>query len=262
MDPELRAGFALAMRALGEPVFLGATAGLRHALEVGEVTAAEVSAFRAALPDGCELHALSPEEEAIYELRATRTLSGEPCGMLSMGGRSMQIGHGEPAAVCSLPFAAFSGRDVLASAESAWPARVEACRLMYEERCRAERQRQGLPLLRGRFLAVTDMHAVADFAGLGPATLSAEKLVPQLRAAVEAAVAELERSGGHCEKPTRIARVIAAEVVLRLLFAPDAEINFPSSLTVSWTVGYFAGGDHGREAPSEPGSGQCCLAPC
>ena len=102
------------------PIFVGATAGLRHALKQGKVTRENVDEFqvRACLcfnpgslrsSTHCwtgsqavvrskvsgEFRILSGEEEGLAELRAVRHVLADPTvGLVSGGGRSMQLGHG------------------------------------------------------------------------------------------------------------------------------------------------------------------------
>ena len=99
------------------PIILGATGGVREAIDTGKVTAKDVAAFRAALleefgPDRRVAFRLLPgEEEAALELSAARFVAGaviprlnpglaDPesaaqVGVFSAGGMSAQVAHGQ-----------------------------------------------------------------------------------------------------------------------------------------------------------------------
>lgn len=72
--------FAKGVHLLGQPCFIGATAGLRHALEHGTVSAADLSALQALLPPDCVVQVLSPLEEAKFECLAMRQVCGQSEG--------------------------------------------------------------------------------------------------------------------------------------------------------------------------------------
>lgn len=220
-----------------EPVvLLGATAGVRHALETGEIMQADLDALTEALPLGCKLWVLTPAEEAHYELCATRALSGESSGMLSMGGRSMQIGSGSSA--YSLPFAAFFGHDEMIALSGTWRERFGACREKYAALCVAVREQQTLPQFRGRFVCITDTLHVARFANLLDETLDADAVVRALGVRLSESAAQLTDKQISREESLELARVLAVEAVVGQLFAPEAELYFPN-LSVSWTAGFF-----------------------
>ena len=86
-SPEGCEAFAASLDLLPSPSFVGATAGVRHALETGAVTDADVAALRGMLPVGCVLCILSPLDEAFYELRALHKhvpKEDAECAMISM----------------------------------------------------------------------------------------------------------------------------------------------------------------------------------
>lgn len=233
---------------LGAPTFIGATAGLRYAMEQKVVAAEDIDALHYLLPKQCELRLLSPEDEARYELLATRALTSDPCGgMLSMGGRSMQIGWGSAAApnLQSLPFAAFVGVEQLAASAGTWSERISACRERYQDLCAAAQERQGLPLLSGMFFCVTDTLDVAEWAGLTNHNLSAARLVAHLGARLDTISRELHPEENKRRVLLEIARAIAVETVAARLFSPDAEFAF-MDLQVSWTFGFFLDNENSR----------------
>jgi len=107
-----REAFAAALRGLPSPPFIGATAGMRHAMSTGVVTEDHVDALRALLPAGAVLAVLSPLDEARHELRALRQCyPDQSAAMISLGGKSMQLGR--EGSLASLPFAMHLGSDML-----------------------------------------------------------------------------------------------------------------------------------------------------
>ena len=69
--PEGRSMFAKFIETLPKPCFIGATAGVRYAIEQSkELKEEDVEALRRLLPDGCVLSVLTGEEEGRYELRS------------------------------------------------------------------------------------------------------------------------------------------------------------------------------------------------
>jgi len=108
-----RAAFAAAVSKLpSDDIFVGATAGVRHALDSGAASPADIEALRTLLPAGASLELLSPLDEARFELAALRRQRpGCSAAMLSMGGKSMQLGS--EGRLVSLPFAMHLGHDLL-----------------------------------------------------------------------------------------------------------------------------------------------------
>ena len=108
-----RSAFAAAVSKLpSDDIFVGATAGVRHALDSGAASPADIEALRTLLPAGASLELLSPLDEARFELAAVRRQRpGCSAAMLSMGGKSMQLGS--EGRLVSLPFAMHLGHDLL-----------------------------------------------------------------------------------------------------------------------------------------------------
>lgn len=225
------AAFARGIGLLGGPCFVGATAGLRHALETGELTPKHLEVLRSLLPPGCQLHVLTPLEEARYECLAMRRYCLPTDGMLSMGGKSMQIACGD--ALYSLPFAMHSGYDILHDRRGGWSERLARCTREYQRMVAVEQERQHFQL-QGTFVCVTDIMVLADELGLADKVLLASEVVDVL---VQRAQALLEARSD--KELVHAARVCLLQALLSGLFG-SCLISFRSDFKVSWPAGFFA----------------------
>jgi len=233
---EGREGFAHAVSLFGSCCFIGATAGMRHALEVGDLLNQDLAAMRALLPGGCELRVLSPLEEARYELHAMRRHCEPSDGMLSMGGKSMQIACGD--AVYSLPFAMHFGSAILREEGSPWLERVDRCSREYQTLVAQERERQSLQL-QGTFVCVTDTVIVGKELELLDRYIASCELLEILSTRAKAL-----RQCFEDRDVVHAARVLLMHAVISGLFA-ESRFIFRSDFEVSWTSGYFS--MHGQE---------------
>ena len=247
--PAGRADFAAGVAALGGMAcFIGATAGVRHALDTGAVCDADLNALRGLLPQ-CEISILTPLEEAHYELASLRKHMPEPAGMLSMGGKSMQIGRAS-GELHSLPFAMHVGHAMLRPHRGAapWRERVAAAAAAYDARCAESWARP--PLDESVVAGVTDTVAVALQMGFANQPVAVESFV----AALEACEAEMSaRDEAGLRSPEDYiftARVLLLRRVLGRVFPPQCRLVFSDRFSVSWTEGYF-------EAGAPPGTGSC-----
>ena len=241
-----RREFAAGIRALHSQCFIGATAGVRHALQRGSVTENDLAALRAELPGGCELAVLTPIEEARYELKALRIYADDAsCAMLSMGGKSMQCGREE--SLFSLPFAMHLGFDLLQRTALAvpWRARVEATAAEYERRCTEAAIVQALEPLDGRLIGVTDLVDMARLLKLADQPpLSKARLLQVLDECMHWYAARPDAAEGANPSVsnvdvTLLARALALRAVAARLMAETATIQFPSGFAITWTEGYL-----------------------
>ena len=154
--------------------------------------------------------------------------------MMSMGGKSMQLGH--ESNLFSLPFAAHLGYEMLRSGSSL----AEVARV-YEARCVAAKASQGLGVLEGEVVGVTDVMIVADALGLGGRTHGQPELLQSLRKCVRKQTAAERAEGGlgksKCEL---LCRVLVLEAVVQDFLAPSCTVSFRNDFQVSWTEGFFA----------------------
>jgi len=250
-----REDFARAVQYLsrgGRRVLIGATAGLREALASGEVTETDIRDLIRLLPSTAVLRVLRGEEEAAFELYAVRSAVEWPppgaiagsttgaIGMLSMGGRSMQVGTPEDD-VYSLPFSAKYARRLLEDEErsESWPSRIRSCRRFFAEKCTAVQASQNLPTFKGTFVAATDVNEVGFACGLvgGPPITAAE-----LTLVLETRLKELIQRdpAGYSSRRSFVAQLLAVEATVRCFFDHDAQLVFTDN-DVSWVHGYFGG---------------------
>jgi len=240
--PEGRDKFAKFIQTLPLPCFIGATAGVRYAIEDSkEITWNDVEVLRKLLPHGCILSVLNGEEEGRYELRSLRDQihnQGVDGHMLSMGGRSMQIGlakgSGSACIAYSLPFSKYSGLPILQDASMAsWSKRLDACLKMYSDKCAEEKNKQGLPVLEGTVFGVEGTLDVATALGIVDKPLHAQELLSLL----EATLTKWKSKDGpskHLELHTAVPLMYA---VVKTFFS-SAEFRF--DFNVSWAQGYLA----------------------
>jgi hypothetical protein len=233
-----REAFATGVRLLPAPPFIGATAGLRHALERGTLTEAHVEALRALLPAGAVVAVLSPLKEAQFELRALRRSYPDPtAAMLSLGGKSMQLGR--EGCLSSLPFAMHLGFDLLQAAGPSWPADVATVQLAYASAAAAAVALQGLQPLDGLVVGVTDAVDVGEALGLLDAPpLSRDALLQALTGCV-GTFRDMPRDRLSRADFQLLARAMAVHAAAAALLAPTARFAFPSAGRVSWTEGFF-----------------------
>jgi len=232
---EGRADFADALRQLGCRCFVGATAGMRHALEVGDASEADLASLRDLLPEGCELLVLSPFEEARYELGALRRHCEASDGMLSMGGKSMQIACGD--AVYSLPFAMHLGYEILHEDCLSWSDRLAQCASKYHQLVALEVDKQSFSL-DGTFVGVTDTVHVASELGLLNRLLSKEDLLSVLSSRAKELANFDSKQQGDRRLLVHAARVLLLRAVIADLFSKACFI-FRGDFEVSWTAGFF-----------------------
>merc|ERR1712217_744538 len=109
---------------------------------------------------GCGFEILTPLQEAQYELLALRReCTDTSVAMLSMGGRSMQLGRED--ALFSLPFAMFLGLEELQKPGRLWKEAVASVQALYDGLAISERSKQEIPLVEGTIVGVTDTLDVA-----------------------------------------------------------------------------------------------------
>lgn len=234
---EGRRDFAHDVKSLAAPCFIGATAGLRHAQLTGDISEADIEALRSLLPATCTFRILSPLEEAQFELASLRQHAPDATAMISMGGKSMQVGS--EGNLFSLPFAMHLGDGMLRRAAEPWPDRVAATALAYESRCdEAAAESERLGLLDGVVHGVTDTVDVARCLKLvNRPPIPARSVVD----ALDACVAHYERrdpsSLGRADV-TLLARVLALRTVARRL-RPSCALCFRDDFCVTWTEGYL-----------------------
>ena len=229
-SPDRREEFAAGVLALGEPCFIGATAGLRHALEQGAVTEADVAALRGLLP-GSELRVLTPLEEAEYELRALRKCypTDAMCAMISMGGKSMQCGR--EGHLFSVPFAMHLGYGLFQASLAKGPSRggqpwsqlVTEVADVYKTRCAEAVERQGLQPITGTLMGVTDLVDMARPLGmLNCPPMSVESLLERLGTCVQGYTDRAHGSEGlERGELVLLARALALSAVAAQLFDPS-----------------------------------------
>jgi hypothetical protein len=249
------AAFANPLRSLPSPPFIGATAGLRHSIDTGKLSWADVDALRCLLPPGSALSVLSPLQEARFELRALRRHHPDcDCAMVSMGGKSMQLGR--EATLCSLPFAMHLGYGLLQEKgggneddgrgqQGSWPQLVDFVSTSYQQRAAEAVERQRLTPLDGAVVGVTDCVDLARELGLlDRPPIGVARLLDVLDACVTRfANRQGGRSGLVKSEIVLLARAMALAAAARYLFAPSATVTFPSGFAVSWTEGYFLESD-------------------
>lgn len=236
-----REAFASGVRQLPAAPFIGATAGLRHALERGTLTEGHVEALRALLPAGAVVSVLSPLDEAQYELRALRqAYPDSTAAMLSLGGKSMQLGR--EGCLTSLPFAMHLGYDLLQSAGPSWPADVAAAQRAYATAAASAVSLQGLQLIDGLVAGVTDAVDVGEALGLLDAPpLPRDALLQALTTCV-GKFRDMSRDRLARADFLLLARALAVHAAAAAMLAPEASFVFPSAGRVSWTEGFFLAG--------------------
>ena len=103
--------FAAALRSLPSPPFIGATAGIRHAMSTGAVTEDHVAAMRALLPVGAVL-AVSTIKRPIFELVQLAVAYVRSGGLRETGGRhAARLGMGSGSCAGSLRIEAYGPCD-------------------------------------------------------------------------------------------------------------------------------------------------------
>ena len=262
-----RQEFAAAICALRSRCLIGATAGVRHALQKGTVTEDELAALRAELPTGCVLAVLTPIEEARYELRALRRHVGDAaCAMISMGGKSMQCGR--ESRLFSLPFAMHLGFELLQrdAAQTPWRVRVESAAAEYQQRCAEAAAMQGLEPLEGGIVGITDLVDMARALKLADRPpLSKAQLLHALDECVRWYTSQPDSGEGVSvgrrigkADLTLLARALALRAVAERLMADTATIRFPSGFAITWTEGYLRGAYLPRASDCTPCSKDAC----
>ncbi len=249
-DEDTFCSFALGIAALGEPAFVGATAGVRHALEHGDVQESDVKRLRALFPSPQALHILSPQEEARCELAALRHVEPSASAMLTMGGKSMQLGGDD--ALYSFPFAMHLGYEELQRADPALPWRESVASVsdLFDERCAAEWERP--PLAHAKVCCATDCTCVGERLRLLNRPVRASEFIQ----AVDTAVVWLgDRSGLQPRDLIFLARALAMRAVVARALAPDCVLLFSERFAVNWVEGYLRGGlMRSREGRGGPGA--------
>jgi endonuclease/exonuclease/phosphatase family metal-dependent hydrolase len=214
-------------------ILLGATAGLRYALEVTrQVTHAQIEGLSSLLPAHCSLRILSGLEEASCELRACRRYHADPsCAVISMGGRSMQIGR--EASLYSLPFAAHWGRAVLRDAppDADWAALVASVSTSYERMCAEVQAAEHIAQIEGSVVGIVDVVDMARRAGIAERTLAVAELC-------EAMDAEVRKHSQQRGAENHLGQVLAFRAVVRQLLAPTCTVSF-ANFKVNWAEGWF-----------------------
>lgn len=233
-----REKFAAAVLQLPSAPFIGATAGLRHALQTGRVSEDDVEAFRALLPPGTLFVVLSPLDEAKYELRALRQVhADQSVAMISLGGKSMQLGRED--SLVSLPFAMHLGYDLLQTAGPSWIDNISAANRAYEMATERAISDQQLEPISGLVVGVTDVMDVATSLQLiDGLPISRDEFLKVLGLCVDSfrkdSCVNLSHHDFHL-----LARSLALQAVVGALLTPDAQLIFPSTAVVTWTGGFF-----------------------
>jgi len=237
----------------GQFVFVGATAGLRHALEVGEVSEADLAAFRQLLPAQCALRIIPPLEEARYELKALRVkIACASFSMISMGGKSMQLGA--EGSLFSLPFAMHLGYGELRRSKSPWPLTVKAVGDLYRLRCEEEFERQQPPVIEGKVACITDVLDVAKALQFVDMELSAKELLDVLDACIDGYIEKEEPSSLTTSDFSLLARSLLVRAVVVHFFSQECTFLSRSDWNLNWTFGYFLEANTGV-IPKSPGYG-------
>lgn len=236
---EARKDFAAAVKAFAAPCFIGATAGLRHALATGALSEVDIKAFRALLPANCSFQILSPLEEAQFELAALQANVPDAVSMISLGGKSMQIGS--ESNLFSLPFAMHLGYGMLKKHESqsqSWRELVAATTREYERQCDAATDGTRIALLDGAIWGVTDTVDVARCLKIvNRPPMPVGVLIETLDACV-AHYTDSDSSAFSRADITLLARVLALRTVAKRL-KPSCAICFSDDFEVTWTEGFL-----------------------
>jgi len=245
-DPEILRSFTQGMRTLvteqrGAPVLVGATAGLRQALDEGVVTQKQILELRQLLPPKCALRILTPQQEAHYELRCMREFTEASHAMMSMGGKSMQLGREK--ALYSLPFAMHMGYDFLIENDKLeWRERIPALEAEYVRLASEEMSRQGIGLIEGTVVGITDTVQVAKKLQLVGKTMKVKDFLEALTAEIDKFMQLESMNGLKRENVVFAARVILMKAVIATIIDPEAHLLFRDDFKVSWTAGFFLDG--------------------
>mmetsp|Transcript_50225 Transcript_50225/g.58627 ORF Transcript_50225/g.58627 Transcript_50225/m.58627 type:complete len:293 (+) Transcript_50225:38-916(+) len=236
---ERRRDFASDINALAAPCLIGATAGLRYALLTGTVSEADIEALRELLPENCTFQILSPLEEAQLELASLLFNIPDAVTMISMGGKSMQIGC--EANLFSLPFAMHLGYGMLKKSRNGpWRERVAAAAHEYEAKCDEAAENDRIALLDGTIWGVTDTVDVAiSLKIVNRSPMPVGNLIEALDACATY-YTESDPLVLDCDDMTLLARVLALRTVAKKL-KPSCAISFRSDFGVTWAEGYLHG---------------------
>jgi len=286
LNREIEAGVASGL-ATPSVLFVGATGGLRDAIEHQRVEANALSSFTHALErafqpshESVRFSCLSGEQEAIWELEAARTIwgsdaanmfgdkaNGETFGLFSGGGQSMQLGM--DGLLRSFPFSTWSdAMDEKAGAPAeawtdvaVWGQWEEALTQQVNE------ERSQLPNRIGGCFVLTAMNEVAaKAAGFDLKPTRASEAIAHCRAAPLAFRADERAERSRCEACAQflqerahykynVARVVAMHlsrlaIVLEVLFEEEVRLFAPNvrgSLHCEWALGAFAGEVRSRQ---------------
>eukprot|EP00928_Gymnodinium_smaydae_P029507 TRINITY_DN22203_c0_g1_i1.p1 TRINITY_DN22203_c0_g1~~TRINITY_DN22203_c0_g1_i1.p1 ORF type:complete len:319 (+),score=39.06 TRINITY_DN22203_c0_g1_i1:78-959(+) len=233
------------------PCFIGATAGVRYSLENGIISDSDVQTLRSSLPDQCVFSVLSPIQEARLELRCMLHHLGEPAVMLSMGGKSMQLGT--EGALYSLPFAMHLGYDALQSASLCWPDRIAALGMEYRRRVEEEQKVQQISTLEGNICGITDTVDAARQLGLVNRPLTVQDFLAVVSAKVASFMSREQGDAGLSRGDyVLIARLMLLDAVLSILVSPASTLAFRDDFVASWTAGFFHEGADMNAAEFSP----------